>query len=117
MLLIREINDKVILLNNLNFSDKEKVDFIKNNSTGGFKLVESLPFSQYNNWKLDGTGNIIADDEENNKAEQRNVNIISKEYLSSTDWYVTRQAETGKAIPEDILNKRQEAREAINESI
>ena len=54
---------------------------------------------------------------ENNKAEQRNVNIISKEYLSSTDWYVTRQAETGNAIPEDILNKRQEAREAINESI
>jgi len=48
---------------------------------------------------------------------QRMLNSCAITYLSSTDWYVTRQAETGKAIPEDILNKRQEAREAIDESI
>lgn len=32
------------------------------------------------------------------------------EYLHSTDWYVTRLAETGKAIPEEVLAGRAEAR-------
>lgn len=32
------------------------------------------------------------------------------EYLRSTDWYVTRLAETGKAIPEEVLTGRAEAR-------
>lgn len=31
-------------------------------------------------------------------------------YLLSTDWYVTRLTETGKPIPEDILEKRKQAR-------
>jgi hypothetical protein len=44
------------------------------------------------------------------------TNIINKQYLKDTDWYVTRQAETGKPIPEDILQKRQEARDSIVEN-
>ena len=47
---------------------------------------------------------------------QASVNMEAKDYLASTDWYVTRQAETGKAIPEDILTKRPEARDSIVES-
>jgi len=39
-----------------------------------------------------------------------------RSYLADTDWYVTRQAETGKPIPEDILTKRQEARDSIVEN-
>lgn len=35
------------------------------------------------------------------------------EYLSHTDWYVTRKIETGKEIPTDVIAKRDEAREAI----
>ena len=38
------------------------------------------------------------------------VSNTSKEYLSSTDWYITRQAETGAEVPSDILTKRAEAR-------
>lgn len=34
----------------------------------------------------------------------------AKKYLAETDWYVTRQAETGNTIPEDILIKRAQAR-------
>jgi hypothetical protein len=34
-------------------------------------------------------------------------------YLHLTDWYVTRLTETGKAIPEDVVQKRKEAREKI----
>ena len=41
------------------------------------------------------------------------INGDSLAYLASTDWYVTRQAETGVAIPQDILTARAEARVAI----
>ena len=37
-------------------------------------------------------------------------NHKARQYLADTDWYVTRKAETGKAIPDEILTKRQEAR-------
>jgi len=36
-------------------------------------------------------------------------------YLASTDWYATRMAETGKAIPEEIIAERQKARDRISE--
>lgn len=42
-------------------------------------------------------------------------NYSARKYLADTDWYVTRKAETGKAIPDDILTKRQEAREKVKE--
>jgi len=47
------------------------------------------------------------------EAEQEILNKESREYLTSTDWYVIRQLETGIDIPEEILIKRQTAREAI----
>lgn len=37
----------------------------------------------------------------------------AKEYLASTDWYVTRFTETGKEIPEEVKIKREEARAII----
>ncbi len=36
--------------------------------------------------------------------------LNAKQYLVETDWYVTRQAETGTPTPEDILLKRAQAR-------
>lgn len=41
---------------------------------------------------------------------QRVIRDAAKKYLSETDWYVTRKAETGTAIPDDILTKRAQAR-------
>ena len=41
------------------------------------------------------------------------TNMDSEIYLADTDWYVIRKFETGAAIPQEILIKRQEAREAI----
>lgn len=46
--------------------------------------------------------------EEVKKANQPHLN-----YLNSTDWYVVRFAETGREVPEDVLQKRQAARDAI----
>lgn len=40
-------------------------------------------------------------------------NNESRAYLDETDWYAIRKFETGAAIPQEILIKRQEAREAI----
>jgi len=46
--------------------------------------------------------------------DKRNAsNEDHKRYLRDTDWYVIRLQETGKAIPEEVLQKRQEARDSI----
>ena len=42
-------------------------------------------------------------------------NYDARKYLADTDWYVTRKAETGKAIPDDIATKRQEARDKVKD--
>lgn len=46
---------------------------------------------------------------------QANINAEARAYLASSDWYVTRFAETGIAVPEDIAAARQSARESIVE--
>ena len=35
-------------------------------------------------------------------------------YLAQTDWYVIRQSETGKPVPEDVSIKRNECRELLS---
>ena len=44
--------------------------------------------------------------------EATRVNLVStgSNYLKDTDWYITRNTETGKEIPADILAKRAQAR-------
>ena len=44
---------------------------------------------------------------------QENTNNESIAYLESTDWYASRKADTGEAIPSDIAALRAEARAAI----
>jgi len=46
---------------------------------------------------------------------QGKVNFESMMYLQETDWYLIRKAETGAAVPQEVLIKRQEAREAIQQ--
>jgi hypothetical protein len=52
------------------------------------------------------------------KAKKSHEDTVEKSqlmgYLASTDWYVTRMAETGKEIPIDIFDARQEARDKIS---
>jgi hypothetical protein len=38
----------------------------------------------------------------------------AREYLTSTDWYAARRAETGTAIPAEVLEKRQQARALLS---
>ena len=44
---------------------------------------------------------------------QEIINSESFTYLANTDWYVTRFAETGVAVPADITTARSDARSAI----
>ena len=44
---------------------------------------------------------------------QWDINVNQRLYLTNTDWYVTRFAETGIEIPAEIIAKRAEARSAI----
>jgi len=46
---------------------------------------------------------------------RQDTNQESLKYLKDTDWYEIR-AISGKPVPEDILTKRQEARDSIVES-
>jgi len=46
---------------------------------------------------------------------QEVINAESMAYLASTDWYASRKADTGEAIPSDIAERRAEARAAIIE--
>lgn len=41
----------------------------------------------------------------------------NKSYLLSTDWYVLRELDSGKAIPKDIKEKREKARKEISDNI
>jgi len=54
-------------------------------------------------------------DEEIAANAQAKINATSEAYLASTDWYVTRNSETGAAIPDNITAARAEARAAIVE--
>ena len=54
-------------------------------------------------------------DEEIAANAQAEINATSAAYLASTDWYVTRNTETGVAIPDDITAARADARAAIVE--
>tara|TARA_R110000850_G_scaffold9336_1_gene34522 strand:- start:35 stop:346 length:312 start_codon:yes stop_codon:yes gene_type:complete len=44
---------------------------------------------------------------------QAELNATSQSYLASTDWYITRHAETGVLVPADVTTARAAARESI----
>lgn len=42
--------------------------------------------------------------------EQEKININALNYLSSTDWYIIREQETGEPTPQEIKDERAAAR-------
>jgi hypothetical protein len=111
-MLVRKISNNKIIPIQIGYSTKEEQEFININPTGGFKIVKALPFSVYSKWK-ETEGVIVVDIEEEAIAEQEVNNKENRKYLSGTDWYITRNTETGVKVPADILTKRQICRENI----
>lgn len=48
------------------------------------------------------------------KAERATQRATARAYLRDTDWYVTRQAETGAKIPDKVAENRRVARDTAN---
>jgi hypothetical protein len=57
-----------------------------------------------------GDGGIVLTQAQIDESESIIAKKQARRYLAETDWYVTRKAETGTAIPDDILTKRAQAR-------
>ena len=71
----------------------------------------SKPVGPYT-WSDEGDCWVI-DVELQNKQVQLKINEEARAYLSSTDWYGRRQEETGKPIPQEILDERVAARARV----
>jgi len=41
------------------------------------------------------------------------INLAARVYLANTDWYVIRKQETGEAIPAEVRDLRQKARDRV----
>jgi len=92
------------------------VDLWEVNSLEAYPDLALIEAPSYVNtgWGYDGTDfTDIRTQSEIDSEIQEGLNFMSLEYLAETDWYVVRKFETGTAIPQEILIKRQEAREAI----
>lgn len=65
----------------------------------------------------DDNGNPILQDPPPPTPEQMQAakNAAARKYLTETDWYVIRHAETGEPIPSDVAEKRAEARASVVE--
>ena len=65
---------------------------------------------QHNYVESDGSTKLV---EEPSTSQQKIIQ--AKVYLSETDWYVIREADSGKEMPSEIKTKRAEARETISD--
>jgi len=110
MIIRVKIDNSVTLVRGID--EKDEATFLDKNPNTDFRIVKELPTSEYSCWKL-VNNEIVVDVDKENLLRQESINEDNKAYLSSTDWYITRNAETGVDIPQDILDKRAEAREAI----
>jgi|11BtaG_2_1085332.scaffolds.fasta_scaffold07036_2 hypothetical protein len=67
---------------------------------------------------IEGYDDFIAHTENTRRLDQlRADNQVHLDYLKETDWYVTRKADSGAAIPDDITEARALARASIVEVV
>ena len=106
----------------------EEIETVKEiNNKKGYLINNSLSFiadcnsellDSVNQWVNDG--GIIEPEFTDEELDQQELNRRKQEalqYLEDTKWYIERLADpsSGKAVPEDVLAKRAEAREILNE--
>jgi len=71
--------------------------------------------TELNEWLIYNTPEPFETEAEKAQRIQNEINAEARTYLSQTDWYVIRLQETGEPIPEDILQKRADARASVVE--
>lgn len=52
-------------------------------------------------------------DEKAAREKQEQINQEARQYLAETDWYVVRELDTGVAMPDEVRQKRAEARARV----
>lgn len=77
------------------------------------KLESGLFADNYNE---DYTIDIEAENTEQAQSELKTKLAEAQAYLTSTDWYFARLADTGEEVPEEVKVKRAEARTFIQEN-
>jgi hypothetical protein len=100
---------------------KKQVD--ENNELVGYLVdgIKSVPLAEGNRdyqevQKYIADGGIVEEaytEEELEAIELAKTKSEAQAYLNDTDWYVSRFAETGVEIPQEIKDKRQECREIL----
>lgn len=93
----------------------EAVDFCLSSkgTENACSIVEIVPDEQGRKlFKIKKDTEIV---EEGKKLSSLHEKIINcKSYLRSTDWYIVRKYERGLSIPDDVVAKRQQARDEID---
>ena len=69
-----------------------------------------------NNYNEDYTIDIDSENTEQAQNELQTKLAEAQSYLTSTDWYFARLADTGEKVPEEVKVKRAEARTFIQEN-
>ena len=77
-----------------------------------FAVDESVSTNSINKFKA------MSSDTKTDKVNQEKLKNIAEAqlYLRRTDWYVVREADSGKAMPSDIKTKRAKARQDIEDN-
>ena len=77
-----------------------------------FAVDESTSTNSINKFKA------MSSDTKTDKVNQEKLKNIAEAqlYLRRTDWYVVREADSGKAMPSDIKTKRAKARQDIEDN-
>lgn len=87
---------------------------------GDYIIVDSSIWGEYSKYSKDDLkiedANIVILNGADNKLDIIKIKAKALKYLADTGWYVERLNDptSGKAIPEEVLAKRVEARELIN---
>jgi len=97
------------------------LDYLNGTSDVGTSYASSIYYltEMLNGWNYIGERDVskyervLSNTFRLDKETQQLINKTAIAYLASTDWYITRNAETGELVPTDVLEKRAEARQSV----
>ena len=102
--------DYITVVKEQNDQDGNLIGYLVNDSMSVSNSSENRHMRDVSEWLKTNTALPQYTVEEIAKAEQDTINSEARQYLASTDWYITRQFESGVEVPKDILEKRKESR-------
>jgi len=112
-MIVRRLENNKIVVVELGYNSDQEKEFVDLNTSSGFMLVDSLPYSEaypeYNNCKWENDS-IVVDDVENEKQHIAKQVQDYKDYLTATDFKMT--ADYDQDVTE-VRTLRQQARDYI----